>query len=267
MILKVLKAIFGGIFKVLSYIFITLGLWLPAVYSIVYFVVVGTTEASFANHDVLVGYFIGLGISAALGLIIAMLMSKRRKRLKAGDSEEEQKPAKSGRRAKGTEENVTEQPVQPQYIPYPYPYPYPYPPAQDFAQPPHESQPHEPQPQPQNNFSVTSPQHEPQLQSYQPVNQTPPPQTLSSAPQSGAAADTFISYESPRGETLKADGRTKVDESEEERPMVFRTRRDPNVFVCEYSDRFQYWRRTRAGMILERTEYKGIEDLFGDRRR
>lgn len=42
----------------------------------------------------------------------------------------------------------------------------------------------------------------------------------------------------------------------EERPLVFRTRSDPNVYVYEYSDRLQYWRRSRKGMTLLGTEYK-----------
>ena len=37
----------------------------------------------------------------------------------------------------------------------------------------------------------------------------------------------------------------------DEQPLVFRTHRDPDLFVYEYSDRYQYWRRTKTGMVFE----------------
>ena len=265
---KVMKAIFGGIFSFLSYIFISLGLWLPAVYSIVYFVACGASGTTLGGK-VLVGYFVGLGITAVGGIVIAMLMSKRRK-IKEATAQPENEPVKKEkkRKWKETESSASQpaqtqpnQPVQPQYVPYPYPYPYPYPPAHDgvASMPPQSS---EPLP-PQYNAPVTPPQPDnPTLHSYQPV-QTPPPQN--SEPEK--ITETLASYNSVDATETKTDGRVKVDESNDERPMVFRTRRDPNVFVCEYHDRFQYWRRTRSGMILERTEYKGMSDTFDGRRR
>lgn len=45
----------------------------------------------------------------------------------------------------------------------------------------------------------------------------------------------------------------------DEQPLVFRTRRDPDLYVYEYSDRYQYWRRTPQGMVFERTEYKPVD--------
>ena len=45
----------------------------------------------------------------------------------------------------------------------------------------------------------------------------------------------------------------------DEKPLVFRTRKDPDLYVYEYSDRYQYWRRTGAGMVFESTEWKKKE--------
>ncbi len=41
-----------------------------------------------------------------------------------------------------------------------------------------------------------------------------------------------------------------------ERPMVFVLRDDENMFVYEYSDRLEYYRRTDVGMVHCATKYK-----------
>lgn len=41
-----------------------------------------------------------------------------------------------------------------------------------------------------------------------------------------------------------------------ERPMVFALRAFSDMFVYEYSDRFEYYRRTPDGMVRCNTEYK-----------
>ena len=241
-----MKKVFGWIFKFLSYIFISLGLWLPAVYSIVYFVVVGSTSATFAG-GVKIGYFVGLGITGVGGIVLAMMMKNRREN-RAEGGESAPKPLKK-KKKRGEEESETQpvQPPQPQYIPYPYPQYYPvanpYDMPQNYAQTQTAA--------PQNNAPVTSHQPDnPDLLSYHPV------QTLSPEPASNEHAK-------PESEIV----RTKINDDQSEKPMVFRTRRDPNVFVCEYSNRYEYWRRTHSGVQLEHTEYKGAGAYDGSRRR
>lgn len=43
-----------------------------------------------------------------------------------------------------------------------------------------------------------------------------------------------------------------------ERPMVFALRAFSDMFVYEYSDRFEYYRRTPDGMVRCNTEYKQL---------
>ncbi len=45
-------------------------------------------------------------------------------------------------------------------------------------------------------------------------------------------------------------------ETVKERPMVFALRAFSDMFVYEYSDRFEYYRRTPDGMVRCNTEYK-----------
>ncbi len=42
----------------------------------------------------------------------------------------------------------------------------------------------------------------------------------------------------------------------EETPMIFATRRDPNIIVYEYSDRLKFFRKTKRGLIHISTEFK-----------
>lgn len=42
----------------------------------------------------------------------------------------------------------------------------------------------------------------------------------------------------------------------EEKPIVFATRKDPNIFIAEYSDRLEFYRKTKNGMKFLSTEYK-----------
>ena len=45
-------------------------------------------------------------------------------------------------------------------------------------------------------------------------------------------------------------------ETVKERPMVFALRAFSDMFVYEYTDRFEYYRRTPDGMVRCNTEYK-----------
>ena len=42
----------------------------------------------------------------------------------------------------------------------------------------------------------------------------------------------------------------------EEQPMVFATRRDPNIIVYQYSDRLKFFTKTKRGLVHISTEYK-----------
>lgn len=44
--------------------------------------------------------------------------------------------------------------------------------------------------------------------------------------------------------------------SAENAPMVFATRKDPNIFIYEYPDKLQFYRKSGDEMILLSTEYK-----------
>lgn len=65
---------------------------------------------------------------------------------------------------------------------------------------------------------------------------------------------------SPSPSTREPDGAPREFNSapvvSSERPMVFVLRDDENMFVYEYSDRLEYYRRTDVGMVHCATKYK-----------
>lgn len=51
-------------------------------------------------------------------------------------------------------------------------------------------------------------------------------------------------------------GTPAADPSEEERPYAYASRSDPNLYIYEYADRLEYYRRMGDEMIHTSTEYK-----------
>ena len=47
----------------------------------------------------------------------------------------------------------------------------------------------------------------------------------------------------------------------ESAPMVFATRKDPNIYIYEYPDRLQFYRKLGDEMVLLSTEYKEEKEL------
>ena len=43
--------------------------------------------------------------------------------------------------------------------------------------------------------------------------------------------------------------------------MVFATRKDPNIYIYEYPDRLQFYRKLGDEMVLLSTEYKEEKEL------
>lgn len=269
---RVVKSIFRGIAKAFAYIFVTLGLWLPALYSIVYLVAVGVSDRFAMKGATLAIFCVGLGITAVGGLALAMKMYTRRKAKRAEAPTAEEKPAKKkkSKREEAPDEHADapySQPGQP-YYPYPYP-PYPYPPqSQPYSQP--QSQPYAAYSQPQQ----TTPQRDTSdLERkyfdnvYPSRNENEQPRTI---PEEYGRTASRSDEQRPRSESdLGADElwrRLTGAEVPDEQPLVFRTRRDENLYVYEYSDRYQYWRSTKAGMVLESTEYKDKKTESGVRR-
>ncbi len=300
--IKAVKFIIGGIAKICSYLFVTLGLWLPTVFTIAFFVICGLTD-TYLSKGIMAVFYVGLGFTALSGLALAMYTSAKRKKKVADtpaiNTRAEKKKRKKSEQSEQTVDNRNMQGQMPNPNAYgyygdprytygngyqgmynsqsaPYQANYPPPPAsgmQSYGYPP-QGEYSQPAQQPPNaygngNYSYAASRRD---------NSDLERKYFSEGTSSGGASlnygNTYEKEESP-AEYARTKSFTeevpppqdKLERSElwrrlsgadvpDEQPLVFRTRADEDLYVYEYSDRCQYWRRTKAGMVLERTEYK-----------
>lgn len=212
--------------KALLFLLNVLGLWIPALYSLLFVLLCAVFKVEFSQ--VLGIYLVGLAISviATLYVIVLRVMHLKNRRIKK--REEKRAMGKIRKNTQIDDENESENnDIQS--------------PAQsDFST----SQ--------QNAFKAENQNFQPQT--YQPYNNPAqptiqngdssmqsyiPPQTNSQPPQ----------YVSPKETT---DGRVMTSS----KPIVFKTRLDPNLLIYEYSDRLVFYKKTLNGLEHVKTERK-----------
>lgn len=308
---KVLATIFGGIARALGILLVSCGLWLPALFTVVFFIATAATHTSFSGLTAGI-FWCGLVLTFAVGLTLAVYLRERRKH----NPKKKKTNDKNGQEQQSAQANVMQS--MPAYSPYPYPqgYPaYPYPPYPPYGQgvapqadnvtvPSSNMQVNDTRDLDNKYFGAPPQQNAQAVYAQQPAQATyvqqnaqanyaqpaaQPAQTnyaqqpvQTNYAQQSAQTGNATRYERTasfdadpaplsygktmtRTQEFAADSRLGADELwrrlsgadvPDEQPLLFRTRRDPDLFVYEYSDRYQYWRRTKVGMVLEQTEYK-----------
>lgn len=274
---KFILRIFDGIAKVLAFVLISLGLWLPAAFTVGFFITCGVTNTAFAGLTE--GLFWGgLAVTAVLGFGLAMYV-RSRKRNKGVSSAPSAPAVERKRKKKDNAEEYAQQNIayshgyMPPQQPYPpqnaYPpqsYGAPYPPQGQPYAPPY-SQPYYPPPQ---SYAPPPPPPERPRSDVSDLEkkyfaEKPPERYERTA--SFDEGSFFQEYGRTMSKTEQREADSRLDSEElwrrlsgtdvpDEQPLVFRTRKDPDLYVYEYSDRYQYWRRTKTGMVFENTEYK-----------
>lgn len=324
---KVITAICDGVAKVFSFIFGTLGLWLPTVYTVVFLVACGLSDVKISGR-LSVLFYCGLVLSVVLGFAFSMwLRSNRKKRaIESGEIHERGKKKKNKDKApvSGVNSYAPYQSAPASYNGVPdghanpnasygyshgnYMPPPQYPPNGYSA--PHQGY---TAPPPAQSGGYMQNGAMPQQGNYQQGAYSGgyAPNNVQNGYQNGYAQSVpaqsrpaertdnsdlerkyFSNKPAPEPErferTVSFDSDDAVkkaygipDEKEarkksteyslgtdelwrrltgtdvpDEQPLVFRTRKDPDLYVYEYSDRYQYWRRTRSGMVLDKTEFK-----------
>lgn len=273
--------IWKGIGKVLAFLSITLGMWLPALFTVTFFIACAATHTALGG-GIMALFWCGLGFTAVSGFILSMWLRSRRKNKRA-DVQPAAKDKKNKQTALPPPSSAYTNGYMPPYGQNAYaPPPYGYPPY-GYAPP---------QPQPAPQTYAPPPQPQPAPQTYAPAAQQPtpppsaPPQREPMRPSekewekkyfeqpparyertASFDKDVVVSYGKTGGSTKEREAESRLDADQlwrrlqgtdvpDEQPLVFRTRKDPDLYVYEYSDRYQYWRRTKNGMVFENTEYK-----------
>lgn len=293
-IISFLTFIVEGIARAAVFLLSTLGLWIPALFCVLFFLVCAITGTPFS--EVMGVFFVGLTLSLLLsiGISVAQVLKKKdKKRLeRSADAPKSLKKKKKSKKDDDFDDggfaapNIVSAPggygypqqgYGEQYYPQPgYPQQPAYPPQQSYPQYPQPGYPAQPQypqsaPQntPQNSYGQSGYS---QSAGYQSGNNFASySQNEQKEDDAGSAYEQakksmnreFFGYDSPgKKDDMPSYNDLKPKESAfdnfSEQPLgVFRTRSDPRVIIYEYRDRYEYfYKNDRGGLDYMRSETK-----------
>ena len=288
--------ILGGLGKFLKIVLFKLGLWVPLVFSTLFLIVIAITKTPFESVAGLFWFGVILTALLSLVATVGFAIARGRKKkqdsrstqsaVKPKDDEQAPSPAPQYAPYPGGYAVPNAYAVPPAFMPgYQPPYP----------QAPQNSGAVYPQAQ-QNGMAYQQPQQTAQEQSgYIPQQQTPPIQRPTyQAPESvgfnssesdrpnfdgftrrarfdeGFSAEEYAcpqgrppeSFEgfsaSPRRARISDEGISGFGFNAEpvETPRIFKTRKDPDILIYDYSDRVEFYRKTQSGLQFLYKEMK-----------
>ena len=212
--------------KLILFLLKVLGLWIPALYTILFIIFCAIFQISFT--EVLAIYFVGLAISMILAFYIMFLrvmhrrkrrfMQKQKKRAKGKDRKKDSVEDESDEKEKKPKRSFFARKEKKEED------------VEQTATQTQETKPVNEGYQPYLNPANPQKEGEVKMENYQ------PPQTNPIPPQ-------YVSPQEPDMTSTK--------------PLIFRTRTDPNILIYEYSDRLVYYKKTLNGLEHIKTERKG----------
>ena len=280
-IISFLTFIVEGIARAVVFLLSTLGLWIPALFCLLFVIICAVTQTAFA--EVAGIFFVGLALSVvlALSITVARVLRKREKK----HLEKNGMAPRSLKRKKDKNKSKSDNPPQSQFISpnivqpnvpsgyapvmqqgyYPYGYygggysqqPYGAPPAPGYnAQPGYNNAPgYNAQPGYNNAPGYNAPSGYNGYHSDAGADNGGGRETGESmfeqAKRSMRAEFAGYNPPSPQQDV------TPSDDAREKPLGIFRTRSDPSILIYEYADRLDFWRRTDGGGLeYVRTETK-----------
>ena len=293
-IISFLTFIVEGIARAVVFLLSTLGLWIPALFCLLFVIICAVTQTAFA--EVAGIFFVGLALSVvlALSITVARVLRKREKK----HLEKNGMAPRSLKRKKDKNKSKSDNPPQSQFISpnivqpnvpsgyapvmqqgyYPYGYygggysqqPYGAPPAPGYnAQPGYNNAPgYNAQPG-YNNASGYNAQ--PGYNNASGYNNAQPGYNgyhSDAGADNGGGRETGESMFEQAKRSMRAEFAgynppspqqdvTPSDDAREKPLGIFRTRSDPSILIYEYADRLDFWRRTDGGGLeYVRTETK-----------
>ena len=280
-IISFLTFIVEGIARAVVFLLSTLGLWIPALFCLLFVIICAVTQTAFAEVSGI--FFVGLALSVvlALSITVARVLRKREKK----HLEKNGMAPRSLKRKKDKNKSKSDNPPQSQFISpnivqpnvpsgyapvmqqgyYPYGYygggysqqPYGAPPAPGYnAQPGYNNAPgYNAQPGYNNASGYNAPSGYNGYHSDAGADNGGGRETGESmfeqAKRSMRAEFAGYNPPSPQQDV------TPSDDAREKPLGIFRTRSDPSILIYEYADRLDFWRRTDGGGLeYVRTETK-----------
>ena len=287
-IISFLTFIVEGIARAVVFLLSTLGLWIPALFCLLFVIICAVTQTAFAEASGI--FFVGLALSVvlALSITVARVLRKREKK----HLEKNGMAPRSLKRKKDKNKSKSDNPPQSQFISpnivqpnvpsgyapvmqqgyYPYGYygggysqqPYGAPPAPGYnAQPGYNNAPgYNAQPGYNNAPGYNAPSGynnaQPGYNGYH----------TDAGADNGGGRETGESMFEQAKRSMRAEFAgynppspqqdvTPSDDAREKPLGIFRTRSDPSILIYEYADRLDFWRRTDGGGLeYVRTETK-----------
>ena len=280
-IISFLTFIVEGIARAVVFLLSTLGLWIPALFCLLFVIICAVTQTAFAEVSGI--FFVGLALSVvlALSITVARVLRKREKK----HLEKNGMAPRSLKRKKDKNKSKSDNPPQSQFISpnivqpnvpsgyapvmqqgyYPYGYygggysqqPYGAPPAPGYnAQPGYNNAPgYNAQPGYNNAPGYNA---QPGYNGYH----------SDAGADNGGGRETGESMFEQAKRSMRAEFAgynppspqqdvTPSDDAREKPLGIFRTRSDPSILIYEYADRLDFWRRTDGGGLeYVRTETK-----------
>jgi len=225
LLFQLIKTVGRLFIKVTAWLLVALSLWIPFAYTVLFVVIAGFLDASLSENSTL--FWAGLVAAFVGSFLVSLFLHERRQRNKREFRAQKKQRLSGGERAVEREDG---QPQQGFRCPYSHCHnPHMHPPASVPA-----STPAVPMPAPYS--SVDNNQHFNNA-SYKVFGGYGDGQAYGGSKHSGQY-DEYDGYHAA------------------ERAMVFALRSDPTVFVCEYPDRLEYFKRTRQGMVFMKSERK-----------
>lgn len=287
-IISFLTFIVEGIARAVVFLLSTLGLWIPALFCLLFVIICAVTQTAFAEVSGI--FFVGLALSVvlALSITVARVLRKREKK----HLEKNGMAPRSLKRKKDKNKSKSDNPPQSQFISpnivqpnvpsgyapvmqqgyYPYGYygggysqqPYGAPPAPGYnAQPGYNNAPgYNAQPGYNNVPGYNAPS------GYNNAQHGYNGYHSDAGADNGGGRETGESMFEQAKRSMRAEFAgynppspqqdvTPSDDAREKPLGIFRTRSDPSILIYEYADRLDFWRRTDGGGLeYVRTETK-----------
>lgn len=229
-IVKVFKTVISAIVKVAAWLLFILGLWLPCLYCLVFLLVCAFSGASLSS--LLQPFIVGIILSAIVGFAISYYADKRKKKREkvVKQSRKDALPSREPKKKKaGPEPETPEEPyLNGDFAAAEYP-------SGDRAR--------------FDEFASGAEEEKPQER----ADDEPPRPVYDFATEARLREKIFEDESKSRLDDVGYDYDAALERKTSrlsERPLVFRTRRDKDVFIYEYSDCLQIYRRTGGGMKL-----------------
>ena len=292
-IISFLTFIVEGIARAVVFLLSTLGLWIPALFCLLFVIICAVTQTAFA--EVAGIFFVGLALSVvlALSITVARVLRKREKK----HLEKNGMAPRSLKRKKDKNKSKSDNPPQSQFISpnivqpnvpsgyapvmqqgyYPYGYygggysqqPYGAPPAPGYnAQPGYNNAPgYNAQPGYNNAPGYNAQPGYNNASGYNAPSGYNGYHSDAGA-DNGGGRETGESMFEQAKRSMRAEFAgynppspqqdvTPSDDAREKPLGIFRTRSDPSILIYEYADRLDFWRRTDGGGLeYVRTETK-----------